>query len=1457
MNRVFISYSRRNKSIAERIARDLSDAGMDVWVDWRQIQAGEFWQDEIFRGIERSEIVVVCLSPSAVKSEWVQREVNTANDQGKIILPVMIVDAYSELRQTENMKWLANRHWIHFEGRYEQALPELLGALPGKHKISTFDVVDVTKIPNPFKGLEAFQQTDADFFFGRERLIEKSLQRLRQDRPFRFLGVVGASGSGKSSLVRAGVIPALREGKMLPGSEHWRIAMLTPSMNPVDALARRLAPLIEDRDQDTIEADLRSDAANVDVLIADAAGATRLLLVVDQFEEVFTRASQSERDLFLDMMYRIITSPQGQGIVLITMRADFFDHIGHYPALAEVFEQENMVIVTEMRGSELLRTIEGPAQAVRLEYDRGLPQRILEDVQRQPGSLPLLQYALTELYKHREGNRLTTGAYNWIGGVQQALASHAETIYLELDAAQRGLLRRILLRLIEVSSSGEATRRRVARADLTFQDISDGAVQEVLDLMTAAESRLLMTSREIRASDDDSVPTIWVEVSHEALIREWDRFQDWVAVNVESLRYGSELLQSAQDWQQSNHDVAYLLTGNRLVRAEHWLADADATDLQGLFIQTSLEENEKNEAQRQAQIERELQLQRQSTTRLRYFVAVLVIALIVAVGLTGFALTALNRANESEQNAQRALSDAEIARATAVANSEQARSLALAARADRALRDFDGDLALLLAVEANEIFEPPTQSQRILSEVAYAPGTRWILDGHEAAVRAVAFSPDGSMALSADGNVLILWDTRTGEMIRRIGEGDMRHQATINVIDFSPNGFHAVSGSDDGGLFMWDILTGGLIREFSGHEAGITAMDFSPDGTSFVTGGADGSVIQWNILNGAENWRDESHAEVVNSVAFSQDGLLLLSASDDNMVHLRRASTGDLVRILTDDEEAYDFTAVSFNPTDSNHAAIGSDDNIIRYWNLNNGSVIRTMEGHVNPITDIVFTPNGEFILSSSNDHSVVQWQTSNGNFVNAYEAHTASIPDIDVASTQLASASFDGTVRVWDLERGEEISVYEGHSQSVVGVYGPDDLTVLSGSYDNTLRLWNTEAQLTQQEFQGHEDRISAVDISADGGQALSASWDDSVILWDTVTGVPLMTLTGHESNVQAVQFIADDTQAISSASNGGLIQWDLTTGEVLQRYGPANDKNDPRHLDPVYGFAVNVDETRLLSASADDTLILWDMTSGEVLDTLEGHLSDVRTVSFNADGTQAVSGASNGSIILWNVANGSEIRRFEGHDRTVFDVAFAPDDNSIVSGSLDNTIRLWDITNGFEIRRYETDSAVRSVDFSLDGRKLLTGMVDGTLHEWRLLTELNDLLAWTFANRELTEPTCADRQLFNITPPCDADGTVLERTPFQMPTATPTAEISRLGIGVNALVNTDRDDRLVLRYLPGVANQEVAKLNDGTAVTIVDGPVQVDGFTWWLLRTDAGEEGWSVESVPQQGIQTLVTRQ
>lgn len=1497
MNRVFVSYSRRNRNFAERLSRDLSDAGLDVWVDWRQIHAGEFWQEEIFRGIERADILVACLSPDAVKSEWCQREINTAYEKGKVILPVMAVEAFNELQQTPSLHWLTQRHWIHFEGRYQEAFQELLESLPGKRSVGAYDVIDVSQIPNPFKGLEAFQQTDAQFFFGREKLIEKSLDRLRVDRPIRFLGVVGASGSGKSSLVRAGIIPVLRRGEALPGSDEWRGVIFTPGESPVEALVQRMSPLIDNRETEEINAMLHRSVENIDLLIEESLMGTsfqvpplaskgvpppittttgmrpvslptRLLLVVDQFEEVFTRAGESERALFVKIIHRIVTVPGGKGMVLITMRADFFDRVGRYPELAEMFEQENMVIVTEMTSSELLRSIEGPAKAVGLVYDDGLPQRILEDVRRQPGSLPLLQYALKTLYERREGNRLTTAAYEAIGGVRRALATHAENVFLQLNVAQQAIMRRVLLRLIEVAEGGEATRRRVARSDLSFRDVPDAAVQELLDLLTSAESRLLIASREIKASSDETAPTIWIDVGHEALIREWDRFTGWVAENVENLRLGSELLQAARDWHQSGRDMAYLLTGNRLVRAELWLDSADATNLQREFIQASLEEHERLEAARQKQIERELALQRRAARILRYFVAVLVIALVVAVGLTFFALASLQRANASEQRAQEALVVADSARAAAEANAQEARSLALSASANRALADNDTDLAVMLAVYANQISNPPPQAQRVLSEVAYSPGTRRILTGHEGSVEDAVFSPDGRLALTASRGILYVWDVNEGAIVRRL----TGHNGTVNSIALSPDGTRAASGGNDNLVMVWDVATGTESLRLAGHTDVVNSVAYSPDGRIIASASEDKLIIWWDAVMGVEIRRSTLHTEAVNSIAFSADGRYLLSGSDDGNAILWSAASGELVRILAgvtnNTIETYDFTAVAFDPTNAARAVTGGSDRIVRLWNLDTGVLIRSMDGHDNAITDVVYTPDGRTVVSASTDNTVIQWNISNGSRLATFKAHAASVWGVDVSAdgARLLSASFDGTARLWDLTRSEEIQRYVGHTgaQSVVAVFGPNDETVVSGSYsDFSVRLWDRFSGLTIQEFRGHEGRISDVAISADGRRILSAAWDSKVILWDAATGQSIRVLEGHTGEAQAVRFLANDTQALSSSTNGGIILWNLDTGEIIRRFGPAVAKEDPGHFDPVYDLAVTPDGTRFVSASADDTLLLWDINTGTVLHEFVGHNADVRAVAFSADGRLAVSGAANGSVFLWDTdaaspTFGQVIQRFEGHDRTVFDVDFSPDGRSIVSGALDGTIRLWDLNSGFELRRYLTDrqdkTYIRSVDFSADGRILLTGMTDSTIREWRVLTDLNELIAWTFANRFVAEPTCDDRRLFEIQPPCDAQGIAPARTPFPQPTATPMPQVAQITIGGTARVNTDRGERLVLRAEPGLSGVELTRLDDAIVVHIVDGPVVADGLTWWRIRTDTGEEGWSVESVPTDGIRTLV---
>jgi WD40 repeat protein len=1491
MKRVFISYSRRNKTFAERLARDLSDAGLEVWVDFRQIQGGELWQNEIFRGIERAEMVVFCMSPDSVMSEWCRREVLTARQQGKYIIPVMVVNAVDALRQREDMQWLLDVHFINFEGRYEAAFPELLEALPGARRVGVYDDVAPEHIPNPFKGLEAFQQTDAQFFFGREELIAKSLKRLREDRKTRFLAVVGASGSGKSSLVRAGIIPKIRAGE-LPNSDTWPVVIFTPGEHPIDSLATRLLPLLGvERDvADVARALGQPENLNrlVEAILVNVPADAHLVMVVDQFEEVFTRAGQLEREAFLKAMYHAVTVQGGRAVVIITMRADFFGRLSEFPNLAELFEQENMIIVTEMTPADLLRTIEGPAQAVGLVYDEGLPARILEDVRRQPGSLPLLQYALKQLYERREGRRLTMAAYEAMGGVKQALARHAESIYVRLNAAQQGISRRLLLQLVEVTETGETTRRRVNRTDLTFRGIADDAVQEVIDLLTAPESRLLIASREIKSSADESQPTIWIEVGHEALIREWDRFKGWVAENVEALRFGSEILKAAQDWNQSGRDPAYLLTGNRLARADIWIETADASNLQREFIQASEEERKRREAVRQEQQARELELQRKAARRLRNFVVVLVVSLVVAIALTLFAFQSLALADAATQREKEAAEEASRA-------ADEAQSLALSAIADRSLLDGNTELALTLAVEAVQLTNPPPQAQFTLANVAYAPGVRRRLTDANSAITAIAYTSDGRYALAglAD-NTLVMWDLSTVQQIRRL-EG---HSASVTSVAVSPDGRTVVSGSQDATLIMWDVSAGAIIRRMSvdgnGHTGHILAVAFSPDGSKILSGSLDMTAIVWDAATGAQIRQFPGHTEPVTAVGFSPDSTRALTGTRTGNLILWDAQSGSIIRTFIGEEKATPsgIIAVGFNTAGDQVLSASSDAEVVT-WNVATGQPEATFtatfgevsltsssftaadegEQTVSDLSAAVFSDDGAFILTGTPDSRIDVWNVETEELVLAFRAgsgvvsgtHTGRITALDFSpdGRNVLSGSDDKVAIVWDTQRAEQIRTFplEGNRVNAVA-FSPDGRTIISGSTSTAtsasplpinitgeMRSWDVETGRTIQEFRGHEQQVFSIAYSPDGSKILSGDGGGSIILWDANRGTQILTFEGgHTRTVYALAFTPDGSRALSASRDETLILWDVTLGQPIGQPFTGHDG-------PVFTLAMSPDGRTALSGGADNVIILWDLETGQEIQRYQKHEKDVRSVAFSPDGKSAVSGASDGSLILWDVESGADIIAFSGHRSSVNSTAFSPDGRSILSGSLDGTISLWDIASGFEIRRYPVSggNGVLSLAFSPDGHTVVSGLsgrVD-TLRLWRVLPQVQQVLDWTFANRFVPELECSQRQQFRIEPQC-ADGIIPVRTPYPLPTSTPVSDDGRLVVGKQATVNTTLGNLLNLREQPNINAYVITQLNLGTVVTLLEGPTFADKLNWWRVQTPDGREGWVVESV--ENIQTLL---
>ena len=1408
--RVFISYSRRNKNFAERIARDLDDAGLDVWVDFRQIQGGEPWQEEIFRGIERADFIVACLSPPAVQSVWVKKEILTAREQGKLIIPVMVVRALDELRADEELIWLTDIHIINFEKGYEETFPELLEALPGRRAIGAYDLFDPENIPNPFKGLQSFQQTDADFFFGRETLIDKALNRLQTTR---FLGVVGASGSGKSSLVRAGIIPKLRKGA-LDGSEKWLMAIFKPGNKPIESLAKRILPVIPEEHQETynlntLMATFRQPERVIDLMEqiwADRTEQTRILIVIDQFEEVFTRASESERVPFLKTMLVAATSPKSRAKIIITMRADFFGNLSRYPELAELFEQRNLLIVTEMTTANLLRVIEGPAKAVGLQYEHGLVDRILEDVQSEPGSLPLLQYALSQLYEQRDGVNLTNAAYDAIGGVQQALARHAENIFSELPPLQQDLTRRILLRLVEVNDVGEATRRRVPRDELQFRDVPDGDVDRIVDLLTSAESRLLIASREITSSEQEIEPVTWLEVSHEALIREWERFKTWVNASLENLQYNSELLKSAHDWQESGQDSAYLLVGKRLNRAEIWIETTDANPLQQAFIEASLQSQEEREERQREQQERELALQQTSARRLRGIVALLIVGIVIA----GIGIIAMIQTNTALQQTTNELEEQSIALEQALSESQ---SLAVSASADRALDDNDGDLAIALALEAVRVPNPPVQAVNNVQQIVLAPGTHRAMtvdNGDE--IVSVALNPDSSILVTGmESGVLIVWDVANASEIQRFNA----HDDTVNDLAFSVDGLWMLSASDgdENNLLLWSTPDWRMISPLVGHTDSVNSVAFTSNLQFALSGGEDRQFIMWD-LSTYEMAFQSTHLTAVNAVAGSPnpDNDFVASGSRDGEIQIRSVSPGaigDVLDIAIDVKlDTFDsrITGLAFSP-DGLKIGAGFGNGGLGIWETVTGELDIDFESIGSAITAVGFLFGDEEIVASARDGSIRAWDTFAGIQLRNFIRESAVLDITTVIDTSRVATVTESEIRVWDFAGSEELVVYTGHENVVTAAeFSPDEKFIVSGSLDDSLILWDTETGDPVQFFDGHTGSIADVDFLPDGTQIISASVDRTLILWDVESGKILRIYEGHTGNISSLDVSPDGTQVLSGGFDSQMILWNVATGDIIRRFNG--------HSDTVLSVVFSPDGTRALSGSFDNSIILWDVTTGDILRTLTGHSDSVTAVGFNDDGTLAVSGASDNTVRIWDLASGQEIRRLEGHDRGVNDVTFVPNTDTVLSTSSDGTLRLWDIRAGAELHSYTVENnigravAIRPVDIDSTGQFAVTGLNDDTLSLWQVLPTVDILLEWTLDNRHVRDLSCNERLVFGL----DEGDTSFEQI---------VVEASRLDVHMRA----------------NAESEIIGQIMNGESVRVLS---QSENENWRKVCTSDGLTGW-----------------
>ncbi len=1115
----------------------------------------------------------------------------------------------------------------------------------------------------PYPGLRAFEFEDAALFFGRESQIDSVLARLAK---VRFVAVVGPSGSGKSSFVRAGLLARAGE-QPTRGRARPRVALVTPGAHPVDELALSVS---EATGEALTAADLREDPDRL-VRIARRSRDASLIVAVDQFEELFTLCtSESERRCFVDALVAAWRDPASPAAVIVALRADFYGRVAAYPELAAAVVA-HQALIGPLGEADLRRAIEQPAARTGLVLQPGLTETILEDLAGEPGALPLLSHALLETWKRRRRLMLTVSGYHEAGGVRGAIAQTAERTLHGLSAADQVTARSIFLRLTDIRDSAEPTRRRVDRAELAAHPQAAKSQERVFGLL--ADARLVTI-------DERSVM-----VAHESLIRHWPRLRGWVDADREGLLVHRRFGDAAREWDALNREPSALYRGARLASAEEWAAEHpdEVSRLEREFLEAS-----------QAAAHGRYVKARRRARRLRTLATGLA-GLSVAIAV--LAIWALGQRGDAQRQ------------------STQATGLALAS-ASESLVGSRPDVALVLAFEAYRASPRPETRSSVLSALTAArdPGVVGILHGHGHAdlvmsvavsgrtlatasadrtirmwdvharrpdgpplaghtgtVVSVAFSPDGRMLASAsEDRTVRLWDVRTRE---QVGKPLAGHAGAVLNVSFSPDGRRLASTGEDRSIRLWDVRAHKQLgRPLTGHAASAVRVTFSPDGRTLASGGGD-ALRLWDVRTheqlGARRRPTVPPGGVVD-VEFSPDGRTLAYARADRTVGLWDLRAARELGRLAGHADA--ILGVAFSP-DGRRIASSSADKTVRLWDVRGRKQAgEPLRGHTDVVGPLAFTPDGHLLVSTSADRTVRLWTVgghrSPGARLRGHEGSVASVA-ISPDGRTLASGSADGTVRLWDVRTRKQLGApLAGHGGPVTSVtFSADGRTLASTGEDGTIRLWDARThQQLGEPLRGHDGAVRAAAFSRDGRMLASGGADRTVRLWDVGTHVQIgAPLTGHQFGVATVAFHRDGRTLASGSFDASVRLWDVRTRKP--RGAPLAG-----HASGVITVLFEPDGRSLLSAGDDDSVRRWDVRTGREIGEA-GHVVG-SFVALSPRGGLLASAGRDKAIRLWDARTGQQLGSpLRGHTGLVESVAFSPDGRVLASGGADKTVRLW----------------------------------------------------------------------------------------------------------------------------------------------------------------------------------------
>lgn len=1068
----------------------------------------------------------------------------------------------------------------------------------------------------PYPGLDAFDEDEAAVYFGREAQAAELTRRLHATvtRPAdRFLLLVGASGSGKSSLVRAGVMPRLRE-------RRWTVVpAFSPGPNPLGALAASLAAAAGG--QEPVSAVLRRlrhgrDALRGELTRLRGGGFRRVLLVVDQFEELVTLAGERERAQFLDAL-RACLEHEPSVRVLATLRVDL---LGRLLGSSHAELVQHPIAIGTLGRGQLAQVVERPGALVGFSFAPGVVDTIVSETGADD-ALPLLAYLLQELYfVCGPGGTVTEGVYRQFGGVPGALARQADNAVGGLGPGDGiDFVLRVLLKFVTVEGQ-EVARRHVPLSELTDRE------RNVVDAFI--DARLLRS--DVRG-DAAAHHEPYAQVTHEALFRQWAPLRQEVEARTERLRERAELERWAEDWERSGRSADYLLTGDRLTVARHWLE--------------ALEEAGQASAPARALVEASQRSDLAFLSRVSDSIGRQVLG-----------------SAESDPERALLLSLAALGECTPTPSARRGLMAALAASHLRTRLDGHTDTVRDIAWSPDGRLLA-TASRDGTGRIYDARSGRPVLvlpcDG--AMVESVAWSPDSTrVATAGRDHVVRIWDAASGDPVLLLtGSAEIGRQ-----VAWSPDGLYVAATFKDRVVRVWEVSgTGRPVQELLGHGDDVWGVAWSPDGSRLATASHDQTVIVWDRATGSAAVTLSGHTDFVEGVAWSPDGCSLATGSGDHTARIWNADTGEL-RLLLRGHTDYVWN-LAWSP-DGRMLASASSDRTVRVVSTVDAKVLAVLRGHADTVWGVTWSPAGTQLATSSTDGSGIVWDLRpRGAETVLAEGHDGPVNEAAWSGdgTRIATASDDGTVRVWDAHSGVPAGPVTMLDERVWSVaWAPHGDRLAFSTNDGLFRVADGHGSTL---FEQRGEVVEGCSWAPDGRRIATGGHDGTVRVLSALDGTELTKLTEHQDWVGQVAWSPSGRLLASCSDDRTCRLWDTTESRQLTVLRG--------HDNYVEDVAWTPDEARVATASGDWTAAVWDVATGRRIEVLKGHEGRVRAVAWSPDGRYLATGSDDRTVRVWSADTFEEVAVTGVHQGKVTSVTWSRDGARLLTGSADGTARIW----------------------------------------------------------------------------------------------------------------------------------------------------------------------------------------